>query len=108
MGEAVALPPLGDDADNPAYIFAEPSVGYRMAKGEEQEREPEMAWPWPPRVLLLAQTAFRHPGLAAGFHKPEAPAVLAGASAELHPLPEWLSGRPFPHGPGLWLLTVPG
>ena len=26
---------LGDDADNPSYIFTEPSVGYRMAKGEE-------------------------------------------------------------------------
>ena len=28
---------LGDDADHPAYIFIEPSVGYRMEKGEEQE-----------------------------------------------------------------------
>ena len=34
---------LGDDANSPAYIFTEPRVGYRMAKGEEQEREPEMA-----------------------------------------------------------------
>ena len=25
---------LGDDADHPAYIFTEPRVGYRMAKGE--------------------------------------------------------------------------
>ena len=25
---------LGDDPDNPSYIFAEPSVGYRMEKGE--------------------------------------------------------------------------
>ena len=25
---------LGDDASNPTYIFAEPRVGYRMAKGE--------------------------------------------------------------------------
>ena len=25
---------LGDDADNPAYIFTEPRVGYRMPKGE--------------------------------------------------------------------------
>ena len=25
---------LGDDADNPAYIFNEPRVGYRMPKGE--------------------------------------------------------------------------
>ena len=24
---------LGDDANNPAYIFTEPRVGYRMAKG---------------------------------------------------------------------------
>ena len=32
---------LGDDADNPAYIFTEPRVGYRMAKGEGPE--PEMA-----------------------------------------------------------------
>ncbi len=26
---------LGDDAGNPTYIFTEPRVGYRMAKGEE-------------------------------------------------------------------------
>ena len=25
---------LGGDTDNPAYIFNEPRVGYRMAKGE--------------------------------------------------------------------------
>ena len=25
---------LGDDAKHPAYIFTEPRVGYRMAKGE--------------------------------------------------------------------------
>ena len=25
---------LGDDADNPTYIFTEPRVGYRMAKAE--------------------------------------------------------------------------
>ena len=30
---------LGDDPGNPGYIFAEPSVGYRMPKGETQERE---------------------------------------------------------------------
>ena len=30
---------LGDDADNPAYIFTEPRVGYRMPKGETT-REP--------------------------------------------------------------------
>ena len=28
---------LGDDADNPTYIFTEPRVGYRMPKGETQE-----------------------------------------------------------------------
>ena len=28
---------LGDDADNPIYIFTEPRVGYRMAKGETPE-----------------------------------------------------------------------
>ena len=28
---------LGDDPGNPSYIFAEPSVGYRMAEGEGQE-----------------------------------------------------------------------
>ena len=28
---------LGDDASDPALIFAEPRVGYRMEKGEEQE-----------------------------------------------------------------------
>ena len=32
---------LGDDADNPTYIFTEPRVGYRMPKGEGQEREME-------------------------------------------------------------------
>ena len=28
---------LGDDADNPTYIFTEPRVGYRMAKAETPE-----------------------------------------------------------------------
>ena len=28
---------LGDDASNPAFIFAVPRVGYRIEKGEEQE-----------------------------------------------------------------------
>ena len=28
---------LGDDADNPTYIFTEPRVGYRMPKGETSE-----------------------------------------------------------------------
>ena len=30
---------LGDDADNPTYIFTEPRVGYRMPKGETPETE---------------------------------------------------------------------
>ena len=30
---------LGDDADNPTYIFTEPRVGYRMPKGETKGRE---------------------------------------------------------------------
>ena len=30
---------LGDDADNPTYIFTEPRVGYRMPRGETRERE---------------------------------------------------------------------
>ena len=30
---------LGDDANNPTYILNEPSVGYRMAKGEVPEQE---------------------------------------------------------------------
>ena len=30
---------LGDDANNPTYILTEPSVGYRMAKGEGPEQE---------------------------------------------------------------------
>ncbi|MDE0610965.1 MAG: response regulator transcription factor [Anaerolineaceae bacterium] len=30
---------LGDDAGDPAYIFTEPRVGYRMARGETQETE---------------------------------------------------------------------
>ena len=29
---------LGDDADNPTYIFTEPRVGYRMPKGEGQNQ----------------------------------------------------------------------
>ena len=29
---------LGDDADNPTYIFTEPRVGYRMPRGRDQER----------------------------------------------------------------------
>ena len=28
---------LGDDSENPTYIFTEPRVGYRMAKGETRE-----------------------------------------------------------------------
>ncbi len=30
---------LGDDANNPTYFLNEPRVGYRMEKGEGQERE---------------------------------------------------------------------
>ena len=30
---------LGDDADNPTYIFTEPRVGYRMPKGEGKGQE---------------------------------------------------------------------
>ena len=30
---------LGEDASNPKYIFAEPHVGYRMAKGETRQEE---------------------------------------------------------------------
>ncbi len=30
---------LGDDPDNPTYIFTEPRVGYRMLAGEMEERE---------------------------------------------------------------------
>ena len=30
---------LGDDPDDPSYIFAEPSVGYRMAEGEQTGTE---------------------------------------------------------------------
>ena len=29
---------LGDDSENPTYIFTEPRVGYRMAKGETREQ----------------------------------------------------------------------
>ena len=32
---------LGDDADNPTYIFTEPRVGYRMPKGDTKESETE-------------------------------------------------------------------
>ena len=31
---------LGDDADNPRYVFTEPRVGYRMPKGEGEWRTP--------------------------------------------------------------------
>ena len=31
----------GNDADHPAYIFIEPSVGYRMENGEMRGREEE-------------------------------------------------------------------
>ena len=31
---------LGDDADNPTYVFTEPSVGFRMPKGEGRSGEP--------------------------------------------------------------------
>ena len=30
---------LGDDADNPTYIFTEPRVGYRMQKSGTQGQE---------------------------------------------------------------------
>ena len=30
---------LGEDADNPGYIFAEPRIGYRMAEAEQTEQE---------------------------------------------------------------------
>ena len=29
---------LGEDADNPTYIFAEPRIGYWMPKGEDGGR----------------------------------------------------------------------
>ena len=31
---------LGDDANNPTYIFTEPRIGYRMGKGEQKGTEP--------------------------------------------------------------------
>ena len=34
-------PKLGDEADNPTYIFAEPRVGYRMPKGESPDERTE-------------------------------------------------------------------
>ena len=34
---------LGEDSTSPKYIFAEPRVGYRMAKGETAEREDGLA-----------------------------------------------------------------
>ena len=30
---------LGDDAGNPAYIFTEPRVGYRMPEGETVDEQ---------------------------------------------------------------------
>ena len=32
---------LGDDADNPTYVFTEPRVGYRMPRGKTKEPETE-------------------------------------------------------------------
>ena len=32
--EARSIAKLGDDSDNPTYIFTEPRVGYRMPKGD--------------------------------------------------------------------------
>ena len=37
--EARSIAKLGDDSDNPTYIFTEPRVGYRMPKGETWEGE---------------------------------------------------------------------
>ena len=34
---------LGDDADNPSYVFTEPRVGYRMPKGDTEEAESQNA-----------------------------------------------------------------
>ncbi|MDE2802699.1 MAG: helix-turn-helix domain-containing protein, partial [Chloroflexota bacterium] len=31
---------LGDDADNPTYIFTEPRVGFRMPRGGKPDEEP--------------------------------------------------------------------
>ncbi|MDE0076267.1 MAG: ATP-binding protein [Caldilineaceae bacterium] len=36
---------LGDDADNSAYIFTEPRVGYRMPRGETPSKEPPATTP---------------------------------------------------------------
>ena len=36
---------LGDDSDNPTYIFTEPRVGYRMPRGETGEGETECLSP---------------------------------------------------------------
>ena len=34
---------LGDDADNPNYIFTEPRVGYRMARADSRETNPPVS-----------------------------------------------------------------
>ena len=34
---------LGDDADNPVYIFTEPRVGYRMARADSRETDPPVS-----------------------------------------------------------------
>ena len=36
---------LGEEASNPAFIFAEPRVGYRMEQGETQEGEGDITTP---------------------------------------------------------------
>ena len=35
---------LGDDADNPIYIFTEPRVGYRMARADSRGTEPPVSF----------------------------------------------------------------
>ena len=43
---------LDDDPDNSSYIFAVPTVGYRMAEAEPPE-------PWPHRALPRKHGGFR-------------------------------------------------
>ena len=36
---------LGEDGENPTYIFSEPRVGYRMVEGDTMERIGEVSLP---------------------------------------------------------------
>ena len=117
---------LGDDPGNPAYIFAEPSVGYRMAEGKrgngERRERRQKGWPAtafadgrgvaPDRMSLQPALGWRLMG-ATGVVGPtpyyqdyqELPAKLAGLSDG-----QWFMflGSISPRNAGGFELPVPG